>query len=163
MRTCRVCEQAKPLTDFERATGGYYRRQCRSCRHEQMAPWFRQWRADNQAKLREQSRDYHARTGHLSPPARGAWQKWTDANPGRIAQMGNVRKTLHEAVRKGLIERPSACSQCERPGKVEGAHADYTKPLSVKWLCHSCHTSWDREQPKTLGSGNQRIHNLSGR
>ena len=45
------------------------------------------------------------------------------------------------ALRKKVVIRPSECKRCgNSSGKIEGHHSDYTKPLSVEWLCKRCHT-----------------------
>lgn len=31
---------------------------------------------------------------------------------------------------------------------MQGAHYDYRRPLEVRWLCASCHATWDHEVPK---------------
>lgn len=43
------------------------------------------------------------------------------------------------AVRSGRIVRPTECSQCHITCKAHGHHDDYSKPLSVRWLCRLCH------------------------
>ncbi len=48
---------------------------------------------------------------------------------------------LHAAIHREEIIRPTACESCgRRPiGTIHGHHADYTKPLEVRWLCELCH------------------------
>lgn len=54
------------------------------------------------------------------------------------------------ALRSGVLVRPAACERCggascgdaRRPHMVYGHHDDYSRPLDVQWLCHSCH--WER-------------------
>jgi hypothetical protein len=57
---------------------------------------------------------------------------------------------VSRALASGRIVRPSICEDCGGTGKaIEAAHHDYAKPLEVRWLCRSCHSRWDRAQPKT--------------
>jgi ribosomal protein S27AE len=56
-----------------------------------------------------------------NPEKREAW--WTYAN----------------ALRRGKIIPPDACSRCGKIGAVDGHHNDYSKPLDVIWLCRRCH------------------------
>ena len=44
-----------------------------------------------------------------------------------------------QAIRKGILTRPSECSSCQTTGRIEGHHSDYTKPLEVIWVCTPCH------------------------
>lgn len=50
-----------------------------------------------------------------------------------------ARMALNSAVRRGIIERPTACERCRGEGAVQGHHDDYAKPLEVRWLCATCH------------------------
>lgn len=45
------------------------------------------------------------------------------------------------AIHYGKIERPSTCSVCGKPCVPHGHHYDYSKPLSVIWMCHTCHVA----------------------
>lgn len=48
-----------------------------------------------------------------------------------------ARRILAYAIEKGLIVR-AACQNCGT-AKADGHHSDYSKPLSVQWLCRRCH------------------------
>lgn len=60
-----------------------------------------------------------------------------------------IEYEVAEALRRGTLVRPDTCSQCGimagalnaggRAVKIEGHHADYSKPLAVVWLCKTCH------------------------
>jgi|SRR5690554_810910 hypothetical protein len=54
-------------------------------------------------------------------------------------QQQNARQYVHNAIKKGILERPDACAWCGKKGPVEGHHGDYAEPLKVLWLCRSCH------------------------
>lgn len=53
----------------------------------------------------------------------------------------DARVILNNAVRIGALERPKQCLECKLEKKVEGHHEDYSKPLSVVWLCRQCHSN----------------------
>ena len=64
----------------------------------------------------------------------------------RIWRTKNRHKTrAHEivakAVRDGFLTKPKKCECCPTVGeKLHAHHADYSKPLSVIWLCNPCHS-----------------------
>lgn len=48
---------------------------------------------------------------------------------------------LRTAVLYGKMIKPVNCLYCGVfSNRLEGHHADYSKPLEVIWLCHACHT-----------------------
>lgn len=54
---------------------------------------------------------------------------------------------LNRAVASGKIERPGSCSECKKKCKPDGHHMDYSKPLSVVWICRACHS---RKSPRAV-------------
>ena len=44
----------------------------------------------------------------------------------------------------GASLMPPACERCEKAKKLQIHHADYEKPLMVRWLCSACHPIEDR-------------------
>jgi len=63
---------------------------------------------------------------------------WTEEAVMR--KVKSVAPTMvNNAVRLGLLSKPRWCSNCGSGRFVEGHHEDYNKPLSVRWLCRSCH------------------------
>lgn len=60
-----------------------------------------------------------------------------------------MRRAAHiivgNAVRDGKLIKPEAYESCGSQHKIEGHHDDYTKPLSIRWLCQSCHNEWHRQ------------------
>ena len=60
-------------------------------------------------------------------------EAWRKANP----EKRKAQTAVQRAVKRGTLVRPEACA-CGNP-KVEGHHADYSKPLEVEWLCRRCH------------------------
>lgn len=60
----------------------------------------------------------------------------------RAAGLINMR------IRRGAMERPPACTQCGKVGRVDAHHEDYTKPDQVEFLCRSCHMKRHRPVKK---------------
>lgn len=51
-----------------------------------------------------------------------------------------AQAALSNAIRKNKIIRPNNCSICQISCIPQGHHCDYSKPLSVIWLCKKCHS-----------------------
>lgn len=53
------------------------------------------------------------------------------------------------AIKTGKITRATKCAKCNAQGvKIEAAHVDYSRPLSVILLCVGCHRRMDRAKPR---------------
>lgn len=63
--------------------------------------------------------------------------------------MNSASNALWKQIRAGNVVRGVKCEHCGSDCRIEGAHFDYGKPLSVVWLCSSCHRKWDSVAPKT--------------
>lgn len=73
--------------------------------------------------------------------------KQISANVKRSSN-GKARARLTNSVHKGLVKKPSACQECGvvvEKWRLEGHHDDYSRPLSVQWLCHKCHAAKSRK------------------
>lgn len=66
-------------------------------------------------------------------------ERWNKNHPEKATAHALVK----EAVRIGqLVRQP--CEKCGNP-KTHGHHNDYSKPLEVRWLCHSHHMQFHYE------------------
>jgi hypothetical protein len=110
-------------------------------------------------KRREMNRLYLQRFLERNP---GYGKRWRESNPERIARAVQKMKQrpwysatrsayalVQHHLKTGKLIRPDACEGCGIACKPDAAHADYSKPLEVRWLCRSCHTRWDKAEPKT--------------
>jgi hypothetical protein len=70
----------------------------------------------------------------------GRMRRENTAHRKRIRnQSEKARGKLAHELKIGRMERPLACQDCGREGRIEGHHHDYSKPLDVEWLCPGCH------------------------
>lgn len=117
MKVCSICKVAKPLTEFyvtPSKPGGYYD-YCRPCDRE---------------RVREYSKTPN---GKLSTIAR------TRRKAKKFPDKMKAQQQLRNAVKTGLVIRPTVCDNCQSGGRIDGHHEDYSKPLDVMWLCDPCH------------------------
>jgi len=70
---------------------------------------------------------------------------------GGARASGRAHNLVEYAVRIGVLQRPSVCSECGehrvyKDGRsgIQAHHSDYNKPLDVTWLCKECHDEWHR-------------------
>lgn len=66
-------------------------------------------------------------------------QHYRQSNPERY----KAQNAVNNAVRDGKLVKPSRCQDCRKvfPSRqIHAHHADYMKPLEVRWVCKSCHT-----------------------
>lgn len=114
-----------------------------------------EYRAKANARAREYRLKYPEKVKALRgrPEAKARAQElvllFREAHPevraGQIA--------VQVALRSGKLIRPGACEECKVGCKPDAAHSDYQEPLNVRWLCRSCHATWDRRDPKTRRNG----------
>jgi hypothetical protein len=67
----------------------------------------------------------------------------------RLRMMHRAATRVRAAIKRGLLTRPLSCEQCGTVRRITAAHADYARPLDVRWLCWPCHCRWDAGEPKT--------------
>lgn len=130
MKTCNACHQLKSVTEFYSRTA-----QCIPCK---------------KAKDFGRRRYREDRTGlNTTDAARERKRRWSKANkdPAKSA----ARLAVRRAIEKGVLVRPSACSDCGGQAvRSDGVtaiqahhHAGYDRPLDVQWLCPKCHKIHD--------------------
>lgn len=62
-------------------------------------------------------------------------RRFREKFPEKVA----AHRAVQEAVRSGRLVRPSTCGACGASCQPHAHHEDYSQPLSVRWLCRSCH------------------------
>ena len=57
-----------------------------------------------------------------------------------------ARRKVQTAIKRGEIERPGSCQNCEGIGTPHEHHwHGYENALDVQWLCRRCHTAAHRQ------------------
>ena len=74
-----------------------------------------------------------------------SFKEYRENNPEKY----KARYILNNAIKQGMVER-KPCERCGSINRVNGHHADYSKPFNVKWLCPKCHMEKDKRQPIQL-------------
>jgi len=70
-------------------------------------------------------------------------KQWVALNP----EKARAQYMMSKAIKQGFIVR-QPCEQCGNP-KSLGHHDDYSKPLSVRWLCAKHHRQFHASLIKT--------------
>lgn len=144
-KTCKNCGVEKPLTAFAKEKLGVLgcRKVCKDCRNVELRSGYRataeyrskrmaQSRLENPDKFRERERQWAANN-----PDKIA--RKNAARPPESREHQRARNMVRNAVERGELTRPTHCHHCGEPRRLYGHHPDYSKPLSVDWLCASCH------------------------
>lgn len=139
MKKCFACGQNKPLSEFYKhpGTADGLLGKCKAC-----------------AKAYASSRTDYERERGKRPDRVAAARAYSQTDQGKAAlgagrrryqQQNPVKRAAHvilgNAVKSGVVVKPSVCSSCGSGGRIHGHHHDYTKPLDVEWLCAKCHRS----------------------
>lgn len=140
MRQCSSCQQLKDDSCFYKNPNSY---QCKACQSAQQKAYrqnlsqdkkdkltlsFRRYAENNREKIRIKSRKYISRKD-----VRERHDFLLDPVKKRAGEL------LRNAVHAGKIVKPDSCQECGQAGMIHGHHADYSKPMSVEWLCGICH------------------------
>jgi hypothetical protein len=110
---------------------------------------IRRWRSAHPEWSKAESDRRWKQANHDRVMASNA--RWQAANPERRRLSTLAREQVRAAIKRGDLIRPDTCEECGTAGvTIEAAHADYSRPLEVRWLCRPCHRRWDAADPKTL-------------
>ena len=63
----------------------------------------------------------------------------TNKANNKFPEKVKARSILNTAVLNGNVIKPKLCSVCNKNKKLDAHHADYSRPLDVKWVCRYCH------------------------
>lgn len=139
MKKCRGCGLILADEEFyrhSRMSDGRLNH-CKECVKERV----RTHRAENVEKYRAHDRKRYAGDERRRSRGAAAAKSWRTANPEKY----KAQCTANNALRDGKIERRMECEACGAKGVLHKHHPDYKKPLSVVWLCPSCHSGKNKE------------------
>lgn len=145
MKHCKQCGAQKAESEFYLG-----RRSCKECVKATVRA--------NYQENREHFREYERRRAKL-PHREAARSKYLESDRGRersnaakkayMERNADIRAAhvaLDNAVRDGRVWKSPCCMApgCFSTDRLHGHHSDYSQPLSVVWLCHSCHVELHR-------------------
>ncbi len=142
-KQCFKCKETKSLSEFYRhpMMGDGYLGKCKTCTKRDVAERVAKLEKNPEwlAKERERHRLKQTRyreLGLAKPTTKEVKKKWVNSNPHkRRAQTLATRLQ-----KKGGLKKPDKCNRCNvETSNLEKHHEDYSKPLSVEWLCTKCH------------------------
>lgn len=128
-KTCFSCKKLKTLNDFykhKQMSDGHLNK-CKECTRADV----RQHRRSDE--FREKVLAYDRQRGNRQSNEYRQKLRLKDPEKSR------ARCRLARAVRAGKVIKPDRCQHCGGEQKLHGHHYDYSKPLSVLWLCPACH------------------------
>jgi hypothetical protein len=145
MKKCRSCGLAKSENHFYKQANGTLMPDCKPCRIEKVKAnrlanidRYRAYDKDRDGTPhRVEARKIYSVTAKGRAAAGKAKRRFAELNP--------VKRAAHIAVANALktgalVRLP--CDGCGR--KAQAHHDDYSKPLSVRWLCASHHSEWHK-------------------
>ena len=131
MKTCSHCKHRKETSGFwrNRSTKDGYEYFCKVCSKKAN----RKYRASHFEKVYAKKKEW---TQKNAQKHRDYHKKWRVTHPERLKIGEIARKAVLSAVRSGRLKR-KPCRECGRVAQAH--HPDYSRPLSVVWLCPSHH------------------------
>ncbi|MDP4120532.1 MAG: hypothetical protein Q8876_05700 [Bacillota bacterium] len=162
-KTCSKCQIEKSISQFYKQKNGALGRTaaCKDCRKKCSQIWANENREQKNQQARSVKRDrkeYSEKWRNENPNYFKEYYKQNtelrlEANRRFLLKNPERKKFYSEyssAKSKGLLLNPGQCQMCgTKDLKVEGHHFDYTKPLSVTWVCTDCHKGIHRRKKFT--------------
>ncbi len=144
MENCKLCNRLLPLTEYYKDKKGL-RTTCKECCKAK----YRQHYQANKERLLKHNKQYAIANKDKLEITRKVWRdknkdkvkayqdkaskKYRDNNKDKERCYNLVKKAIRQGV---LIKQP--CIVCNSLD-TETHHSDYNQPLSVVWVCRSCH------------------------
>lgn len=136
-------------TQFEKVTRGHLNR-CPPCRRA----WEKAWRARRKAAGKpvistKMSRQWHREYEAIWKERPGKREKLAEHQrryrmDDKLRERHKARWIANRAKAAGILI-PQPCEVCGAI-RTDAHHDDYTKPLTVRWLCRQCHANHHKAQ-----------------
>jgi len=148
--TCKVCGVTSDAAEFYKGVTN----RCKECHKQKVR--------ENRAENYEYYRSYDAKRFQEDPNVKARHKRYQSTHAGQSSMQKSRKKWMNEkpearaahiilgnAVRDGRIEKPCACTKCQKSEvsrKMHAHHEDYAFPLTVIWLCAQCHSDQHKEK-----------------
>jgi hypothetical protein len=140
-KTCKECLQEKPLSEFYKYSTGSRCAfsKCKECTKKAVR--------ENRAN----KKDYYIKYDRMRQQTRERKNKKADyliKHRAKHPEKNKARARVCRALREGKLTK----EPCEICGciKAEAHHDDYSKPLSVRWLCDKHHKEFHKQNSVPL-------------
>ena len=142
MKTCFKCNRSLIRSEFyaHPQMGDGLLGKCKDCTKSDSKARIAMVRKDpnwvkmEASRCRRKAARYRA-AGVTFPQSSESKKRWAQRNQHKV----RAHIASSNAVRCGKLIPLSLCEDCGKKTKLQKHHADYSKPLSVEWLCTKCH------------------------
>jgi hypothetical protein len=145
MKECFKCGERKRLNEFYKhpQMGDGHLNKCKECtkidttaNRNKNIKYYRQYDLERMhAPNRTKARKIYQQTKAGKDVKKRASKKWSELNKSKKRTHLKVKRAIMAGK---LIRKP--CKICKNE-KSQAHHPDYSKPLSVIWLCSWCHAA----------------------
>lgn len=157
-KVCKKCGRALPISEFyvHKQMGDGHLSFCKECVRARV----HKHRENNIERIREYDRNRPNKKERLKKERQAIYadekrlvkyneqqQEWAKRNRHKR----NAQNKLKRAIKNGSVIKPNKCEICGKTNcNIEGHHYDYSKPLSVIWVCTECHGKLHRKYNKLV-------------
>lgn len=163
MKTCFKCDEEKPLDDFykhPRMLDGHLNK-CKECNKSDVRKnrrlkleYYRKYdrnRPNEDERRKQRYMHYLSVKDTQEFKRKNAQYQETYINDNPIKRAARVQ--WGNFIRNNEYLKQDKCSACGDNYSLEAHHEDYTKPLSVIWLCKNCHGARHKEINREIRNG----------
>ena len=141
MKTCFKCQNDKPLSEFYKhsAMADGHLNKCKACTKQDV--YNHRHFSESRVKILAYDRLRGNRQGYEYT------KEYRQKNP----HIAFAHSRVSKAIKNGTLVR-GCCEVCGVYENIHAHHDDYSKPLSVRWLCAEHHRQWHAENDLLIAS-----------